>query len=108
MKAQDLRIGNLFNNCGNVDKATPNTIEALFESEDREWIKPIPLTEEWLLKMGFEFNKAYNCYVIDKTGSEFILDTDFKLMDIDLTVRTKHVHQLQNLYHALTGEELTI
>ena len=48
-----MRIGNLYDHSGRVKKVTPIVIEALFESE-RIWCKAIPLTEEWLLKFGFE------------------------------------------------------
>jgi hypothetical protein len=68
-------------------------------------LKPIPLTEEWLLKFGF-----------DKIDFQFIKN-GIKLFPIrDLYYRgnfpiksdIKYVHQLQNLFFALTGEELTI
>lgn len=52
MKAQELRLGNLYDNNGNYFVVTPNTIESVFESE-RVWCKPIPLTEDILLKCGF-------------------------------------------------------
>jgi len=69
-------------------------------------IKPIPLTEEWLLKFGFE---SYY-----KNGSEY-QDKNMYLVkngdiwqNLKIGVNLEHVHQLQNLYFALTGEELTI
>lgn len=50
MKANELRIGNYYNSRGTFKKAAPSTIEELFESENRIWIQPIPITEEILLK----------------------------------------------------------
>jgi hypothetical protein len=38
----------------------------------------------------------------------FFLDKNFVVLDIDLTIEIKYVHQLQNLYFAITGEELKL
>lgn len=127
MKANELKIGNYVN--VELHIAIPLKIEAITGSsvslsgiENNRYtpftidrVKPIPLTEEWLKKFGFKklgdwFIKkplssvneyAYNPYikqfdVINGSGEE-----------IDL-VELKYVHQLQNLYFALTGEELEI
>ena len=71
---------------------------------------PIPLTEEILLKCGFEkYNKLsghdgylFNGYFIHKDGSFTVLGSSLVLCKI------KHLHHLQNLYFALTGQEITI
>lgn len=77
--------------------------------------RPIPLTEEWLLKLGFE--KTLNQYRIEtnvntRNGNNvpfIILDIDgFEYDDLRLQTKIKYVNHLQNLYFALTGEELTI
>jgi hypothetical protein len=70
---------------------------------------PIPLTEEILLKCGFEkFEvEGYPIFIIGKFYLEFYsLESVFLISDIE--VKIKHLHQLQNLYFCLTGEELTI
>ena len=67
--------------------------------------KPIPLTEEWLLKFGFTFNKEHGWFNGDLF--EFKINDLFEL-DWYENAPLKHVHQLQNLYHALTGKELKI
>ena len=101
MKASELRIGNSIMQDGDFVFVTWWRLE-LIENNKIEY-KPIPLTEEWLFKFGFE--KAYEtCYQY----KDFILNDKFIMMDIDITIQLKYVHQLQNLYHALTGEELTI
>ena len=119
MKANELRIGNWYDHNGIPKQATPNTIEEVWESE-RSWCKPIPLTEEWLLKFGFEyryagwfemrsrFNGDYfemNFHIITK--EIHLLQDSGRKYEVHLC-NIKHVHQLQNLYFALTGEELTI
>jgi hypothetical protein len=76
-------------------------------------VKPIPLTEEWLLKFGFD--KCLNGFwcpkeLLNVKISKFSVTQIFLSgSDTDLAFNgTEHVHQLQNLYFALTGEELTI
>ena len=49
----------------------------------------------------------FSCYCEKDDGSDFI--NNFNLGDIELLdVNPRYVHQLQNLYHALTDEELKI
>lgn len=73
--------------------------------------QPIPLSEQELIRLGFE-NRGeqpmsdklgqYTKYPIGLwlMGSCFITAGEF---DVDL----KYVHQLQNLFYALCGQELT-
>lgn len=74
-----------------------------------EEFEGIPLTEEWLLKFGFSGALYYF-----KSGFEFSLkkQSDGFVMIIndyeECWPEIQYVHQLQNLYFALTGEELTI
>lgn len=75
-------------------------------------LKPIPLTEEWLLKFGFK--KVDYRTNKEAEFDEWILG-DFGFIENEngyefypYLTTLKHVHQLQNLYFALTGEELTI
>jgi hypothetical protein len=73
--------------------------------------EPIPLTEEWLIKFGFKLNKLGNLCKSSNYQKRWI--TFKKYQDrwyLYLTHNPKcdYVHQLQNLYFALTGEELTL
>ena len=70
--------------------------------------EPMPITEEWLLKFGFE-NWDKNKWVdsnsvltISKNDDNFLCLINQR--DVDIL----YVHQLQNLYFALTGKELTL
>lgn len=74
---------------------------------------PIPLTEEWLERFGAE-EKWSEKYELQ--GFSIILKEDntwtFWIANSDdfggsYFVNINYVHQLQNLYYALTGEELT-
>ena len=70
---------------------------------------PIPLTEDWLIKLGFKKNGNsywFNNYMDitrlhTKDGRELLM-----MAFTDYSFELKSVHQLQNLYFALTGEEL--
>lgn len=79
-------------------------------------IKPIPLTEEWLIKkFGFEYKdiESFNILCYSRTG--FDLNT-YKNEEVGYywlrhyhapkPHRIKFVHHLQNIYFDFTGEEL--
>lgn len=87
--------------------------EMYFEEIKFEDCYPIPLTPEILEKCGF--NKSHHGYVeldkeefnlaFDETG----LDIAFHGNDVANSLpHIKNLHQVQNLFFALTGEELTI
>ena len=71
---------------------------------------PIPLTPEILEKCGFKKSLNGYCYgMITRDGKNrfsIFADGAFKLGTQDLSVNIHHLHQIQNLYFALTGEEL--
>ena len=118
MKANELRIGNLVrykesvhNFAGKITTVT----EIVFDTIDL--YDAIPLTEECLLKFGF-VNKDFN-YIIDNDRFEFSMmfydswniyykeKESFGRDEINLTGFWK-IHELQNLFFALCGEELTL
>lgn len=68
--------------------------------------KTIPLTEEILLKCGFERYEFDNGQYRFK--NRLIVIRDGKFVDYGSDVIITSLHQLQNLYFSLTGEELTI
>jgi len=77
-----------------------------FKNED---VKPIQLTPEVLEKCGFK--KDRNGYSLDDMYNLSFAITkngDFLacFLDRSLDLIIHHLHQLQNLYFALTGEEL--
>lgn len=98
-------------------------VNAHTEGHDNEWklekCFPIPLTEEWLIKFGFSRgdNKTVSdsFYVHPFGGSELCINPENGVVWIErneshlnVTQLIEFVHTLQNLYHAWTGEELTI
>lgn len=75
--------------------------------------KPIPLTPEWLEIAGFE-NKTTSWHTSKyfvKDRYEYWLgereDDNALFRNDHYLAKCQYVHQLQNLYFALTGEELT-
>lgn len=116
LKASDLRIGNLLfkpysDEAVIVDIAILTVINNKAANIDN--YRPIPLTEEWLLNFGFESDTYANFNItIDSeiflTASFYDYEcTKFKFLTAsDLITPVKFVHQLQNLYVALIGEEL--
>lgn len=125
MKAQELRIGNyVFKSLksGNgrtiSEKIECQDIVRVFENSGSFNYKPIPLTEEWLIKFGFEYyvteksrvyrlNNFMATYVFEGrfTGKRFLKYANITFNDFG---HIQSVHQLQNLYFDLTGEELKI
>ena len=129
MKASELRIGNLvYNNEGERDEEVDLSFFEFLSTEEYylDYYEPIPLTEEWLLKFGFEkiefnsdiFGYSAEYHLTVKGHGGFIIEymDDFSCYllgdksDIGVAPNLdscKYIHQLQNLYFALTNEELT-
>ena len=117
MKATELRIGNY------IDYTTEReivTMQITYEyirliHNGNKNFKPIKLTEEWLLKFGFKahtYEDEVFGYVLNDFG--YINEYQFRIhnfIDFDAIIipkAIKTVNQLQNLYFALTGEELSL
>lgn len=145
MKAEELRIGNILKislasgsgraqylpiGCQDLVRIYGGVGSFNYES--------IQLTEEWLVKFGFNklsicefelitksesFNDGFEYYEKEETSIYINLEDEMtvsidivgiKASNHDLEVMStklkhvKHVHQLQNLYFTLTNEELTI
>ena len=122
MKANELRLNNLVLVNGITYKVLSIEqdgvlVEPLKDSNNMCYdfenykLEPIPLTEEWLLQFGLVRNEVdrkrfYICGVdLYVFNSEKII---FNPSSASLSLYIKHVHTLQNLYFALTGEELKI
>lgn len=124
MDARELRIGNYVDFEYGEENRTFGFLTTIEGADDLLGIEngnlkaqPIPLTEEWLLKLGFEKYGKTKLYkntkgrvsvtLTSNQFGKFSGSSDFLLNDF-YYIPIKHVHQLQNLYFALTGEELTI
>lgn len=138
MRAQELRIGNWVKTCIPNMKVMIPCMEAkvqgitifhevMFNHEvgmegfdmPSQHLMGIKLTEEWLLRFGFEKtfeNKEYKVYSIGFNTIAFGVNdiTDCELtrkkakLSSDYIVNTQieYIHQLQNIWFCLTGTEL--
>ena len=124
MKANELRIGNWVKwNYEESSDGNAYPVEFGYELDDIKnnpnIVEPIPLTEEWLVKFGFDKEEEYDeGKVIDyrmtlmKNSLEFVSFWESEditgVNQYQTGVDVEYVHQLQNLYFALTGTELEI
>ena len=133
MKATELRLNNLINIGGStldtyqtyVPTLVTIAILASIQEENKERpdailsvFQPIPLTEEWLVKFGF-YGKYKSVNTQWSLGG-FSIQQESNVDEEHNTIPTEqrfhynwdfvveYVHSLQNLYFALTGEELAI
>ena len=102
MKASELRIGNSIYQNEDLVFVTTWRLK-LIEDKSLDY-KSIPLTEEWLLKFGFKNNRLglFDCVKVGDDIGYHIYFIGKHLKEV------QYVHQLQNLYFALTGYELEI
>lgn len=139
MEASELKIGNFVQRIDDRIKTVIVTVVGIHQLRDRsdeidtayveqvnpiitvydkvaiDQIQAIPLTEEWLLKFGFEKHyEKWSLIINTSTDSPARLSVQMfaNVLVVRLTSKTisniKYVHQLQNLHFTLTGEELTI
>lgn len=113
MEIRELRIGNWYEWHGKQSQITLSDFIEEYETGQSFFHKhPIPLTEEWLVKFGFEWSIAHQAHHLE--GFAYVIDICQLYCRVikykrngEVLTSIKHVHQLQNLYFALTGEELT-
>jgi len=130
LKANELRIGNWVhirqtkNNeqIGGIEENGRFLTKGYKSSYSSiECLEPIPITEEWLVKLGGKigdneiYNDSFYCFEFDNMaifvsviGVVVIARSKYDSKSVKLDVQFKHVHTLQNLFFALTGNELTI
>mgnify|MGYP003650274405 CR=1 FL=1 len=122
MEAKELRISNYVNFDFHKDSGGTKGIEVFISDLEiilqsnfkSKYYTPIPLTEEWLVRFGFErtsYGRKFKGFHLG--ASSRVLATDVlsgfsweQVVD-EKYLRILYVHQLQNLYFALTNEELT-
>ncbi len=127
---KDLRIGNLveYKITDKFDERKEWWEVSEIDADDIHWLskvdtkdddfRAIPLTEEWLLKLGFEllytgkFRKVYDFAKDLRFGysdNHGLKNTPSAITFVGNSFsHIKYVHELQNLYFALTQRELTV
>ena len=123
MKASELRIGNLLQDRNGrlckVEQVSKQlqecNIYAIKYSTTSLPFEPIHLTEEWLLKLGCKMYELFSSkYYLVTDGNITLVSNKNGIISMEIEGQllplkhTQYVHQLQNLYFTLTGEELTI
>lgn len=121
IQANELRIGNLVETPDGFQGITEIQTEFFYTKDFKSsWaeLKPIPLTEEWLERFGFEREEGRWTWKKNIYNEETTLPTSLQLWsgnDFISVCRAgigamhcpcEYVHQLQNLYYSLTGTEL--
>lgn len=120
LEVKDLRVTNFIESDGvempvamiGFDAVQLFTTQGNLIQARLDLIKPIELTPDWLDKFGFD------CPAHSFIGSIFHLTewdscplnwaVTFNINNAVIVKKLKYVHELQNLYFALTGEELLI
>ena len=140
IQANEVRIGNLLLSGGVVVTIDARSIFNIWDVSKK--YDPIPITPEWLERLGFEFEDtlSFSEYFNKSHGNikAFIIDSvwfcsrfdwmchkehhlshrgwcvgrrntnnRYNGWNYDESAEVKYIHQLQNLYFALTGTELT-
>ena len=117
MNANELRLGNLVYYL--IDQAMDESKSwnevSTIDVQDLECVErgdtnytPIPLTEEWLLKFGFVSNPYMDRYELDWLHIECNKTKGYLELWVERMPKAiESVHQLQNLYFALTNQELS-
>lgn len=132
--SKKLRLGNYIMDSP-VNGDEPLEIEAIYSNlvihGDRhiynDELRPIPITDEWLYKFGFKRGGYDMIEVWHPDKPRFVMvgyldneeDNDYMGWNYNREgtteeeygssrIEIRYVHQLQNLYFALTGEELEI
>ncbi|MEA1849213.1 hypothetical protein U9K52_09840 [Chryseobacterium sp. MHB01] len=122
LKASDLRIGNIIEKYGK-----PITVDLgiLQKIQNGSIVyKPIKLTEELLIKLGFDrentsclslrlYDNSYLfAYQLDHKYFVSVcvegIDIDDRSDEFDVKLDIVHLHKLQNFYFSFTSEELTL
>ena|ERR1700760_107773 len=130
MNERELRIGNFIRYEGkgtfSVRMVSYNDIEGVWsddgavssENDVPEKFAGIPIDEAWLKRLGFVDGKIHR-FQFDmrvqpfRTETQGVFPGEWEVTLLDSIPHSLHkrihfIHQLQNLFFALTGEELTI
>jgi hypothetical protein len=119
MKASELRIGNWVRIKGSDGDLQLAGLYPPFEDEI-ESTEPIPLTEEWLLKLGFTYHKLDQVYLFKAGRKSFSIPRYNKKDDFLMLYQENvacgyndlryldYVHQVQNLVFSISDQELIV
>lgn len=136
MTTNELCVGNWVTD----ENDMPMFVQAVYDDDtvylDAEWneadtweldikdVKPIPLTDKMLLKMGFKFFKGGeygNNYRLETHSDIIHIEKDYNRQHFDLlgykkvasypfrySLQVRYLHELQNAYRLITHNELEV
>lgn len=117
MKVEELRIGNIIKTLqgvGRVEQIRHTgkhgygiVLEDELAGSYIEYCEGVPLTEEILLKCGFE--KSSGRYWLGSYPSKFSISDkydDISVINPIYELKVSYLHELQNIVKVLTGKEL--
>ena len=110
VKANELRIGNWVSSkdtAVQIEEITSETVRYCYGEFTLDFINPIPITKEVLLRFGFEFKVVYgnNFWQL---GKIVIFEDKKGNFEWSVGLKLQSIHQLQNLYFALIRRELKL
>jgi len=138
LKYNELRIGNLFDQMDDgillIEEIKKDSdgfkgYYAVFRNGSIKchvsYLQPIPLTEEWLLRFGFscanrismvfklyhnEENSDNSLLTLKEVGNNptWVYSANNRWTINPFTIEIKYVHQLQNVWHVHTNNELKL
>jgi len=131
IKAAELRIGNYLCQGSKQEPESyyEGTVSDIYEDENVYWdydgasngsskdslskLSPVPLSEEWLQRFGFirqtlEYDEQGRSIEVrfSKVTHAVVWPAEGNSEYYNIPVPCQYVHQLQNLYFALTGKDL--
>jgi len=117
MDASEFRINNLVSTLQGVFRVigvfentlaiSPFLTAEPFQVEYKDVI-PILITEEWLLRFGFYKDELDDFRNVTRLRISFHIDRFIFFCDNGLIRDVKYIHELQNIHHCFTSEELTL
>jgi hypothetical protein len=108
MKSKDLRIGSIVSHESCQYKITGQDIFDLSIGKDINLFQPIKINENYLKAFGFKSRDGGDGFLIYEKDGVIIELPYFEFHHHECAIEIEFVHQLQNLYFALTGEELEL
>lgn len=120
LDSHEIRLGNTYkiemgDGTYKIGLINLEDIESLLNDEIDDFYQALEITEEWLIKVGFKavldisytFPKPYNNLELAYYGSINGFKKGWVITKLfGLSNGIKYVHELENLYFTLTGEEL--
>lgn len=113
IQVNEVRVGNNLDYCGKLLIVEPQDFEGVRFAD----CEGILITEKILLASGFKPDMVYkyrfsiDSFILHRTIDKGMVSETFTLaLDYGNQLRTdtKYVHQLQNLFYAITGKEIKI